>query len=227
MTATQLTIMLVLIVAVGWALRSRLSAKAQNCLVPAGPVIGTSVIRELGQATLFVHQREEEGVSAHMIVWQPVASETAVRVQETHIALCMFPGGRIENQMIDDALALAKAKLATLKVLPGVTKEVAAAVPIAGDEPAVKRRKVPVVHRGTILQMGKMPRTQGTETITMYGVTYRNEAGAEDTVWGIHLRSELKAVGAGVGDRVEITKVGRKVLEEGKAPMTVFEVKKL
>lgn len=226
MIEALLTITLVA-VSVGVILRSRLSIAAQQRLTSVESITGTSVIREMEQATLFVHQREEEGVSAHMIVWQPVASATEVRVQEAHVALCMFPGGRIEHQMIDDALALAQAKLATLKAIPEAEKNAVPVKPAVTSEPAIKRSKTPAVYRGTILQMGKMPRTQGDQTINMYGVRYRNDEGVEDTIWGIHLRSELKAAGAGTGDCVEITKIGRKVLEEGKAPMGVFEVKKL
>ncbi len=200
MNETFVFIVLAAILAVA-VLRSRYAVRTDKGLVSPRIVTGSSVIRELGQATLFVHQREEEGVSAHMIVWHPVASETEIRVQDAHVALCMFPGGRIEHQMIEDALALAQAKLATLKTTPEVAEEVAPAK--ASADPAIKLRKVPVLYRGTILQMGNMPRTQeGDKTITMYGVKYSGDDGAEDTIWGVHLRRELKAVGAGVCDRV-------------------------
>jgi hypothetical protein len=151
----------------------------------------------------------------------------------------MFPGGRIEHQMIEDALALAREQLAvrnvpldvlavaspSAKCVPGDTQQSPPEASVAAT--AVAHVKNPGECRGTIMQMGNMPRVLPDKKITMYGVRCMGDDGVETTIWGVNLRTKLKDAGASVGDRVEIVKKGSKVMEEGKAPMTVFEVRKL
>lgn len=200
------------------------------------PVVST----DLGQAaTLFVEQLEQGLVSANLVLWKPSEDKTGVRTQDKQLSLCMFPGSKIEHQMIDDAVALAQAKLASLRVDEVVDPTTAPATfeaqasndsvmaaPQAADQ-NVKLFKMPQVSRGTIIEMGKMDRPRGDATIRMYGVKFRTEDGSIGEQWGDNLRTELRAADAKVGDVVEIIKLGRKTIEAGKAPMSLYKVTKL
>lgn len=95
-------------------------------------------------------------------------------------------------------------------------------------EPAATPCKYPSVSRGVILKIGMMDRIgQGGDEIQCFGVLLKTPEGIVDPVWGTHLRTTLREVGAGVGDRVEIVKVGRKTIDQGKAPMNLYQVTKL
>lgn len=94
-------------------------------------------------------------------------------------------------------------------------------------EAAIKLRRYPSVFRGKVLEMGLMPRNTGGEDFKCYGVRYRTPEGVEDVVWGVNLRTAFHEAGASVNDEVEILKIGRKTVEEGKAPMNMYKVTKL
>lgn len=94
-------------------------------------------------------------------------------------------------------------------------------------EGAIKLRKFPSVSRGVILEIGHMPRVLGGKTLNQFGVKYRTPDGVEDVVWGVDLRTVLHDAKAGVGDTVEILKIGRKTIDEDKAPMNLYTATKL
>lgn len=95
------------------------------------------------------------------------------------------------------------------------------------SEGAIKLRKFPSVSRGVILEIGHMPRVLGGKTLNQFGVKYRTPDGVEDVVWGVDLRTVLHDAKAGVGDTVEILKIGRKTIDEDKAPMNLYTATKL
>ena len=93
--------------------------------------------------------------------------------------------------------------------------------------PAIKMKRYPSVFRGKVLEMGRMPKTGRDGDFMCYGVRYRTPEGIEDVVWGVNLRTAFHDARAGVNDEVEILKIGRKTVEEGKAPMNMYKVTKL
>ncbi|TRZ99106.1 MAG: hypothetical protein D4R84_02615 [Rhodocyclaceae bacterium] len=95
------------------------------------------------------------------------------------------------------------------------------------DAGTIILRKYPSMSRGVILEVGYMPRPLDGRTLKQYGVKCRTAEGVEDVVWGVNLGTALHDAGAGVGDKVEILKIGRKVVEEGKAPMNLYTCTKL
>lgn len=131
-----------------------------------------------------------------------------------------------------DVAVQAAAVTASVAELPAAAIAPAEAETPPGEtalaEPAATRCRYPSVSRGTILKIGMMPRTGGSgEEIECFGVQLKTSEGIIDPVWGTHLRTTLREAGAGVGDRVEIVKVGRKVIEAGRAPMNLYSVTKL
>lgn len=94
-------------------------------------------------------------------------------------------------------------------------------------DPAIRMKRFPSVFRGVVLEMGMMPRALNGEEITCFGVRYRTAEGVIDVVWGTNLRTAFRDAKAGLGDEVEILKIGRKTVEEGKAPMNLYKVAKI
>ena len=90
-----------------------------------------------------------------------------------------------------------------------------------------KLRPFPSVFRGTILEVGIMSKDGEHGPYDVFGVKYRTPEGSEDAIFGSNLRHALQEAMAGVGDHVEILKIGRKTVEKGKAPMNLFSVSKL
>lgn len=97
----------------------------------------------------------------------------------------------------------------------------------AKPEPAIKVKRFPSVFRGTVLEMGMLPKSGRDGDFMCYGVRYLTPEGVEDIVWGVNLRTAFSDAKAKVGDEVEILKIGRKTVDEGKAPMNMYQVKKL
>lgn len=100
---------------------------------------------------------------------------------------------------------------------------------VVEDSPpeSIRLRKFPSVYRGIITEIGMMPHNKGGEDFTVFGVRYRTSEGIEDAVFGANLRIAIREAQAGIGDKVEILKIGRKTVEAGKAPMNLFKVAKL
>jgi hypothetical protein len=63
--------------------------------------------------------------------------------------------------------------------------------------------------------------------ILVIGVKLRTEDGREQCCYGCHLKRAIKVARAQIGDFVEITRVGRRTITEGKVPMNLWEVRKL
>lgn len=209
------------------------------------------MVRDLStQATLVMLERPSRGcVDTRLIVWS--AEEGGKKVQQKYLELGMLPGSRIESDLVTRAIALAKIKLDELDGKAPAAADVEAAKPVEEQEsqfakpakskkakasmveqtneeqdPQIKLLKKPVSHRGIVLQMGMMPRALDSGERPCYGVRYRTEEGVEDVLWGVGLRTEFTAAKVGIGDHVEILKIGRKVMEEGKAPMNLYRVTK-
>lgn len=92
---------------------------------------------------------------------------------------------------------------------------------------STKLKKFPSVYRGVITEVGMMPQSKDGKEFTTYGLRYRTPEGVEDAVYGVNLRNALRDAMANVGDHVEILKIGRRTVEQGKAPMNLFKVAKL
>jgi len=115
-------------------------------------------------------------------------------------------------------------------VVPAVSVEgaVQPSVVVEDSPPELIRlKKFPSVYRGVITEIGMMPQNKNGEYFTVFGVRYLTSEGIEDAVFGANLRIAIREAQAGIGDKVEILKIGRKTVETGKAPMNLFKVAKL
>ncbi|MCZ2112909.1 MAG: hypothetical protein LC131_03610 [Anaerolineae bacterium] len=202
-----------------------------------------------GMATLMMrHRASKNACTASLIIW---SGKKKRQIRDSYYDLGMRTADGIGEEIIEEFVQMAKQKLDELKpqgrkkrmkkTAGEVEKSTApespteagtdsSTVAIEANEkpgPAIKIKKFPSVYRGRILEAGIMPRAIGNETIEMYGVRYRTAEGVEDVVWGTGLKTELRDAHAGVGDDVEILKIGRKTVGEGKAPMNLYKVCKL
>ena len=202
-----------------------------------------------GKATLMMrHRASKNACTASLIVW---SGKKKRRIEDSYYDLGMRTADGIGEEIIEEFVQLAKQKLDELKpqgrkkrtqktegemeqsFAPEVPSEAgkgSSTVAIEANEkpePAIKIRKFPSVYRGRIIEAGIMPRAIGNETIEMYGVRYKTAEGVDDVVWGANLKTELRDAHAVVGDDVEILKIGRKTVGEGKAPMNLYKVCKI
>lgn len=92
---------------------------------------------------------------------------------------------------------------------------------------AIKMRKFPSIYRGLVLEIGYMQRATDEKEFNCFGVRYRTAEGVEDIIWGVNLKTAFNEAQATVGDEVEILKIGRKIIEENKAPMNLYKVAKI
>lgn len=205
-----------------------------------------------GKATLIVRYRvRKQACTAHLIVW---SGAKRLKIQDSYYDLGIIPRGQVDAEVVSECLALARTKLQELKEAGRRTRkskavavelqpaielatqpEVAAieevvmaeTVDVPMPDPSVKLKRFPSVFRGVILEIGMMQQTKNGANFDIYGVKYRTPEGIEDSVFGANLKVALHEAMAGVGDHVEILKIGRKTMEEGKAPMNLFQVSKL
>ena len=91
----------------------------------------------------------------------------------------------------------------------------------------IRLRKFPSVYRGVITEIGMMKQCKDGREFETFGVRYITQDGLVEAVYGANLRVALQEAKAGVGDLVEILKIGRKTITPGKAPMNLFQVAKL
>lgn len=91
----------------------------------------------------------------------------------------------------------------------------------------IKLRKFPSVYRGVITEIGMLPQVKGNEQFEVFGVRLMTDEGVSDAVFGANLKLALRDAQAEVGDRVEIVKIGRKIIDPKKAPMNLFTAMKL
>lgn len=95
-------------------------------------------------------------------------------------------------------------------------------------ETGVKMKRYPSLYRGVVLELGMMPRkTEDEGTVQLYGVKVRTDCDAEDIAWGSDLKRAFSDAQAGPGDYVEIVKVGRRLMQPGKAPKNLYRVQKV
>jgi hypothetical protein len=88
-------------------------------------------------------------------------------------------------------------------------------------------RVAQAIYRGEILMIGLLPKVWDNGSAMVHGVKLRTEDGREQYCYGSHLKQATRIARARIGDFVEITRVGRKIITEGKAPMNIWEVRKL
>jgi hypothetical protein len=210
-----------------------------------------------GMATVLIrHRPTKSGCTASLIVWSGKKKQS-IKDSHFDLGLVPSAevGEDVIGQFIaqaevrlDELAAVGKQKRVARKVAkvePAVVADVAEVIPapvavtpvapvveVAGVaslevDPSVKLRRTPSVFRGMILEAGYMPRALADGEKQMYGVRYQTPEGIVDTVWGANLRNALRDAGAAVGDQVEILKVGRKTMEEGKAPMNLFQITRI
>lgn len=210
------------------------------------------VVRHLNgdKATLMLRYRSnKQKCTAHLIIW---SGKKRRRFNDSYYDLGVKDAQGIGDELIEEFVNLAMTKISDLQsagskkrnskkeVATEDSKSETVLVPAGSNggetvsleenvkpDPAIKVRKFPSVYRGKILEIGFMPRVIDNEEKESFGVRYRASEGVEDVVWGVNLRTALREAGAKVGDEVEILKIGRKTVEEGKAPMNLFTVAKI
>jgi hypothetical protein len=72
-----------------------------------------------------------------------------------------------------------------------------------------------------------MTRSKDGREFQIFGVFLETQEGKTESIYGANLRIALRDAKVVVGDRVEIVKIGRRTVEEGKAPMNLFKVYKI
>jgi len=220
-------------------------------------VLNPLIVREIagGMGRLIMTYRPRRKVcTGHLIIW---SGKKKGRIQDSYYDLGMRSAEGIGEEIIDAFIQEANQKIDDLKKMgtrkrrdkksdtlikeaPTVTPEkVLPEVPAIGGsctvsiednpkpEPSIKIKKHPSVFRGQLLEAGFMPKVLDEGVKNCFGVRYRTEEGVEDILWGVNLRTELNNAKAKIGDQVEIIKIGRKTVEEGKAPMNLYKVTKL
>ncbi|WP_126448175.1 hypothetical protein [Sulfuricystis multivorans] len=113
---------------------------------------------------------------------------------------------------------------------PVVVEQKSEAVPVIVDDTppeSIKLKKFPSVYRGIIKEIGMMTQNKDGREFETFGVRLETQEGIVDAVFGVNLREALRDAKVGVGDRVEILKIGRKTITKGKAPMNLFKIAKL
>ncbi len=92
---------------------------------------------------------------------------------------------------------------------------------------SIKLKKFPSVYRGVIKEIGMMTQCKDGREFETFGIRFETPEGIVDAVFGVNLRTALQQASAGVGDHVEILKMGRKTITKGKPPMNLFKIAKL
>lgn len=202
------------------------------------------------KCTLLVrHRPDRKCCTAHMIIW----AGSKKKLRDSYYDLAVLEDVEPTDAVLDQCMALAKAKVKELAEAGKQKREAAklarlhaqAAVSVVEPQPTetvtesssvtvedtppetVKLRTFPSVSRGIITEIGMMMQSKDGKEFETYGVRFRTPNGIEDAVYGANLRLALQAAHAEVGDSVEILKIGRKTIDPNKAPMNLFQVKKL
>lgn len=204
-----------------------------------------------GKATLILRYRSRnKACTAQLIVWSGAKRR---RIQDSYYDLGVIAKDKVDDDVVKDFLKRARERLDELvtagkrtrkkKTLAialqgeGVPEEHPDDQPVATDSAAMdvdptpalasQLKKFPSVYRGIITEAGMMTQERNGAQFNIYGVRYRTQDGLEDAVFGANLKIALREAMAGVGDTVEILKIGRKTIEKGKAPMNLFKVAKI
>ncbi len=207
------------------------------------------IVRHLdqGRATLLIRYRTRKNAcTGHLIVWSGAKRK---RIQDSYYDLGIIAQDKVDDLVIEEFLRSAMQRLNELRA-EGLKKRtrikkaaatdvietefleskeavVAEAVVAEAPQENVKLKAFPSVYRGVITEIGMLTKEGGESPVSVFGVRYRTLDGSEQSVFGGDLRSALRDVKAGVGDEVEILKLGRKTVEQGRAPMNLFQVTKL
>ena len=199
------------------------------------------IVREMGtKATLLVRYRaRKKAWTAHLIVWSGAKRR---RISDSYYDLGFLQAEQPEESSL---ICLAQAKLDELAqagkrkrkevkleeapVVAAPLQETVAPTIVDDDSlpERVQRKKFPSVYRGIITEIGMMKQSKDGREFETFGVRYRSPEGIIDAIFGANLRVALSEARAGIGDSVEILKIGRKTVEKGKAPMNLFQVTKV
>ena len=120
---------------------------------------------------------------------------------------------------IDEAEIYREEVLPTIQVEEITTEEIQSKV--------IELRKTPKIVCGILTRSGISAYESSKGKYDVFSVTIRMDDGSEETLKGANLQSGLIKAKAAIGDHIEVIKVGRKTMEEGKAPMSLYHVSKL
>jgi len=193
-------------------------------------------------ATVWLQDKGNGTIGATAVEW---ATFGGVKKELRRISLGDLPGSRIEEALVVEAMRLARAAIRGEEAIPApvlleraesmpdpVLEEIKLLMPLvleqqAAEQGVMKALAKPFVVKGELLRASKMTKDGVTDGKTVYGAIVRQDDGKETTLWGAGLKVEIAKAGVKPGDQVEIIKLGRKTIEEGKAPMNVYKVSKL
>lgn len=197
------------------------------------------------KCTLLVRYRpDRKCCTAHMIIW----AGNKKNLRDSYYDLAVLEDQEPTAAVLDKCTALAKAKVkelaevgkqkreaakqkretAKLVRLQAETQTESSGVTAEDTQPeTIKLRTFPSVSRGIITDIGMMMQSKEGKEFKTFGVRFRTSDGVESAVYGANLRLALDAAQAQIGDSVEILKIGRKTIDPKKAPMNLFQVKKL
>jgi hypothetical protein len=131
-----------------------------------------------------------------------------------------IPNRDTEPEAVEAAIEQARTEL--------IRRLIQGAAPAASLSESTAPAKSPSVTRGVLVKSGLLPKPQpGGGEIQVFGLVVRTEEGEEKHLWGRDLQQGLARCGAKVGDAIEVIKLGRTRLEEGKAPMNLYTVTKI
>jgi len=83
------------------------------------------------------------------------------------------------------------------------------------------------VYRGELIYMGEMPKDSNGKRVLVHGVKLKTEDGKEECCYGIDLKEAVRKAHVGLGDLVEVVKVGSRIISEGKAPMNIWNISRV
>jgi len=89
-----------------------------------------------------------------------------------------------------------------------------------------KPAKQPSVTCGKVVRFGYAPRSDDTDAKRVFCLVLATDEG-ETTLWGRDLETGLKQAHVKDGDRVEVVKAGRRIVDPKKAPMNIFLISKI
>lgn len=193
-----------------------------------------------GRSTVLIRRRERRGViTGQLLIWSGVKRK---KIQDSLYDLGVIKAAVVTEEVIQRFIADAMNVLHDLKTVgrrkkqqrgqeaeevvsvPVVTEE----QPVVASEESIKpTHSFPDVYRGVITSIGYSPKDIGDRTIEAFGITYMTDSGDKLDLTGSHLRTALQEAGATEGDKVEIVKVGKKLMGKGKSPMQLFRVAKV
>lgn len=208
-------------------------------------------VREIGmgKATVLVRYREsKKTATANLIIW----AGKRKGLHDSYYDLGARPATALGDKIVADFVQLGREKLAELEALGTakrasrkravqvpVTQAVPAEQTVAKEpvqtattddapQPSVVRKSFPSITRGALMHIGPLDKVAGEKTKKVYGVVVQEEdRGTLVTLWGSDLKRHVEKLGLKLGEKVEIIKLGRQILDPNKAPMNLYAVAKL